>query len=68
MNAPQGASSSYQFVPQMQMIDSKQSNYLKNRINQQSSGMGASGPQMHNHSNMAGRGMLMNPVSESIEY
>jgi hypothetical protein len=23
---------------------------------------------MHNHSNIAGRGMLMNPVSESIEY
>ena len=33
MNAPQGASSSYQFVPQMQMIDSKQSNYLKTRVN-----------------------------------
>ena len=68
MNGPQGASSSYQFVPQMQMIDSKQSNYLKTRINQQSSGMGASGPQVHHHSNMAGRGMHMNPVSESIEY
>jgi hypothetical protein len=30
--------------------------------------MAASGHQIHYHSNLAGRGMLMNPVSESIEY
>jgi hypothetical protein len=50
------------------MGDSKQSTYLKNRIHQQSSGMGASGVMHNHHSNLAGRGMLMNPVSESIEY